>query len=339
MKLKKALSNTVGLLCLFFVTNLNGQTNSVLGIRLLETFDTIHTSFVRSTETTYSLSNGLTYDSLPLMDKYYLQPSSEKWTTIKGYDDRGKTMIVNYNHENFTSDAKLGYQIKYIVTSDTAYDFYDYRDVLVRHKSHSNNYDDFDVPNTSSGSTSNDNWDQVINISSGIVRYVATGIDIIKNTNNGNIIISFDDNGKTTKIFENREVIAGNLGDLNYTVTLVPINTPTGLCATRIISETYSNRNEIISPRSALSSLENQNIFQIFPNPASSSIRLAFTGTSTPDQHWSYKIYSINGDLMAEKSNIAGNSTIIDINNFEDGVYIIQVYRNNIIKTQKIIKL
>ncbi|GAB4207439.1 MAG: hypothetical protein Fur0023_18260 [Bacteroidia bacterium] len=78
----------------------------------------------------------------------------------------------------------------------------------------------------------------------------------------------------------------------------------------------------------------NDNIL-IFPNPATDVLNI-----STYEKNYSVKIYDISGRLMHYHNNTDETSFTLDISNYQKGMYLIQIEKNNkIINHQKFTKL
>lgn len=77
---------------------------------------------------------------------------------------------------------------------------------------------------------------------------------------------------------------------------------------------------------------DNENIFTISPNPASSNLTI-----SSNNKISNISIYDISGKIFLEKNNINSKKEDINIDNFSDGVYFIKVEGANFKKIEKII--
>jgi hypothetical protein len=74
----------------------------------------------------------------------------------------------------------------------------------------------------------------------------------------------------------------------------------------------------------------------IYPNPATNSIILDYTGYQVSDkcELW---IYSIDGKLLLN-NNLKDKTTIIDVDSYESGIYYIRIMSSNETRTRKFIK-
>jgi len=78
-----------------------------------------------------------------------------------------------------------------------------------------------------------------------------------------------------------------------------------------------------------------QKSISLYPNPASSQLHLSFENSL---EEASIKIIAITGQIVFEKSNISGNSLILDVSILSNGIYVLQVMDTNSISTSKFIK-
>jgi hypothetical protein len=77
--------------------------------------------------------------------------------------------------------------------------------------------------------------------------------------------------------------------------------------------------------------LENTTEVNIYPNPATESIQIAMEFYKTPDR---LAIYSMNGKLIAQ----AENASIISVGDLDDGLYVLHIHLDSIVKKVKFIK-
>lgn len=93
---------------------------------------------------------------------------------------------------------------------------------------------------------------------------------------------------------------------------------------------------QLATSNSGKSEININNEIRIFPNPSSGIYNIELD--DLPDKAVSYKILSISGQLIKE-GNLNAKSSKIDLNNFYNGVYIIEIQMENSIFTDKLIKL
>ncbi|HRX12575.1 MAG TPA: T9SS type A sorting domain-containing protein, partial [Draconibacterium sp.] len=71
---------------------------------------------------------------------------------------------------------------------------------------------------------------------------------------------------------------------------------------------------------------------RIYPNPASSEINI-----SSEKLILQLQIFTVSGNLLCQKTEINKNQTKINIDDFTPGIYVIQVFQEDGIKTLKIV--
>ena len=74
---------------------------------------------------------------------------------------------------------------------------------------------------------------------------------------------------------------------------------------------------------------ENTGMMTIYPNPASSTLNVKVTGM----KH--YVIYNMAGNVVCAQD-VDEDETVIDVSNFESGVYVLQLMTENGIMTRKV---
>jgi len=180
-------------------------------------------SFIKQTELGYALPDGMSVSDLSLIDQTYMRPKNETWRITIGKTNAGTPYSIHQNLSVQPTEATFGYKIGYIVMSDTATDVYDYRNVLIRHTIWDKQYIDETegTDKENNEKLEDDEWLQVIALGKGITKYVAEDFFMVENLNNGTVAYTFpQSNGREMNIFEYRDVVNGELGRLNYRLTL-----------------------------------------------------------------------------------------------------------------------
>lgn len=284
-------------------------------------------SLRKTTQITYSLPTGMVYDSLSLTDKYYLEPFSQDWRLIRGQDEKGENYFISKNLAISNEPATLSHKVSHIVIHDNVSEIYDFRNMLIRTKSDSLGLAKIDT-------TIDESWDQVSTISPGVTRYQTDGFEMTENLNNGIVYYkTIGSDGREVKVLEHHNVINGEIKEINYSLSAIPVITPTGLCVTRLVSEKYSERmNNSIEFRAKENPFRQ---IRLFPNPSQNTITLDL---SEIPEDGTLSIYDISGNTVFENQKIKNNIQDIDINYLMPGIYILVVKCDGQIINEKFVK-
>jgi len=81
-----------------------------------------------------------------------------------------------------------------------------------------------------------------------------------------------------------------------------------------------------------VNSIKDGSAISIYPNPTRGLLNIDNPSTDS----YSFKIYTINGQMVASRRDIAGSTTEVDVSEFAKGVYFVDVISAERTKTQKI---
>ncbi|MFO0478056.1 MAG: T9SS type A sorting domain-containing protein, partial [Bacteroidota bacterium] len=73
----------------------------------------------------------------------------------------------------------------------------------------------------------------------------------------------------------------------------------------------------------------------IYPNPAKNQITIS---TAASLKNASVSIFDMTGRLVHEKNNLEGKSNVIDISNYDSGIYFFEINQSNEFIRAKVIK-
>ena len=73
----------------------------------------------------------------------------------------------------------------------------------------------------------------------------------------------------------------------------------------------------------------------IYPNPAKNQITIS---TAASLKNASVSIFGVTGRLVHEKNNLEGKSNVIDISNYDSGIYFFEINQSNEFIRAKVIK-
>mgnify|MGYP001422078576 CR=1 FL=1 len=121
------------------------------------------------------------------------------------------------------------------------------------------------------------------------------------------------------------EIIYNTAG--NYTVTLNCNNTDTLVTKTKTA---YIH----VSDNSSINKHENENVLTIYPNPANNLLYIALNSTNV-----AVAIYDVTGKTIWNGINDSERTVVINVENWEKGIYFVEVRTDNTVKREKIIKL
>ena len=74
-------------------------------------------------------------------------------------------------------------------------------------------------------------------------------------------------------------------------------------------------------------------IYSVYPNPTEGQVYI----DNPSNENFSYEIFNINGQLVASRYNISGNSTELDMSAFVKGTYFVDVKTAERVETHKLI--
>ncbi|TXI86842.1 MAG: T9SS type A sorting domain-containing protein, partial [Crocinitomicaceae bacterium] len=76
--------------------------------------------------------------------------------------------------------------------------------------------------------------------------------------------------------------------------------------------------------------------FKMYPNPTDGLVYIAYEGVANV---FNYEVTDLNGRKVAEKQNAINGTSVteIDLNNVENGIYMIRVFNTNAQKTFRVI--
>lgn len=293
------------------------------------------TNYVSSrhlTETIYSLPTGMNYDSLSLTDMYYLTPTVHDWTLIYGEDAAGTDYFISENRSVHDENASLGYKVSHLVTHDSITEIYDINNLLIRTSYQSST----SVPTPDTDTSAE--WQQVIPISPGVIKYVDGTYEMTQDINTGNVFIKrIDSKGREIRIFEQHEVENQEITYLNFRLTAVPVVTPTGLCVTKLITEKITERS-IVNPQSRMDNGVQFSELSIsaFPNPTLNEITVILPESSKLPCYLS--VIDMRGNRVVHTTKLEKNVKNVDISTLPRGVYILQISTQMGIINEKFIK-
>jgi len=304
---------------------LPAQTISLPGVPPL----TNQQTYERQRITTYVLPVSTLYENLELTDKLYLKPMTETVKIIKGKYN-GSNYFVTQFLNNQPIASSLEYQLSHIVTNDSLTRIYDISNLLISSKITAS-------PVSTLDSISETEWDSVIILSTGITKYLAEDLVMVEDTNTGNLYAKYIGwDGKDILVFENHEIVNGELHDLNFRMMAIPATAPSGMCITRLFIESFSNRTgEGIEPRQN-SSLNEKYSIRLNPNPVINQLNIVLSGLT--DDKTYYRVMDMKGSLLLS-SIVHTDQFNLDVTDIPPGIYILQVYNKHQTVTEKFIKL
>ncbi|MCO6459975.1 MAG: T9SS type A sorting domain-containing protein [Saprospiraceae bacterium] len=340
--MSKPIFFTIGLLGIFSLIsgNILAQTNTSGGgtnLAGVPNFVSIESSYAKSTNVTYALPEGMEEDDVELFDRVYLVPKSELWKMTVGIDASGMKYRVRQNLTPHPEEATLEYKISHIVSNDTCMEFYDSRNMLIRHTSYVS--DTMRVLDTLKGEEESDDWDLVEVLGPGITRYTTTGLVVTEDLNTGNVTKIFTaESGEVIKFFENRAIENDELTYLNYSLMAIPMKAPSGLCVTKLISDKYYDRYRGGSEKRERNGQQSERIDNLSINPNPVINELNVYGNSLTEGSM-YGIYNLSGRKVSEGKIMKTGKCSVDVHNLPSGIYIFQLKSKGKPQSEKFIKL
>jgi DNA-binding beta-propeller fold protein YncE len=156
----------------------------------------------------------------------------------------------------------------------------------------------------------------------------------------GYLYVTDTSNNRIRKIMSDGTIttFAGSTnGYLDGVGTAARFNYPIGICASDdgmlYIGESGGNKIRKITTSLSSTPFINEDIVNIYPNPSSQSIHVEFDNLSTVK----IDITDGNGRLLKSLNNVV-NQCLIDISEFANGIYFLQLQTDNDIIVKKILK-
>lgn len=102
-------------------------------------------------------------------------------------------------------------------------------------------------------------------------------------------------------------------------------------------SDIVISADELTSLRHFENETNNQNAFQVYPNPTSGAITILYSGGAHRDQNTKLRVYNLQGKLL-QSVELSNAMNRLNLENYTPGLYILMFYdQENVLSTRKLI--